>query len=694
MIIRKSIKTIPLFICIIALLIASGCTQKNESHTAAEIPLPNQEKFRFIFGGTDVGGIVVKRDADKVNIDYSFSNNGRGASSIETLQLSDAGLPIDWRITGKTVFGNEVNEQFGFYDGMAQWKSSSESGSTKTENKAVYIAQNASPYSLFIYAKALLGSTTQSLAALPSGELTIKQVENLSLEDANKAKIEVSIYAINGIELAPSYIALDNNQHMLAYLSPRAVIIREGLEQQSKVFSELAAKLNANRFETIANKKTHQYDKPVRINNVRIFDSINKQLTAPQSVLIEKDKITAIEAVINTPNDGEVLIDGNGGTLIPGFYEMHGHMSDDDALLNVMAGVTSVRDMGNEVAVLDPLIEKIESKQIIGPRITKSGFIEGKSEFSSATGEIASTEKEAVDLVNMYGEKGGYFQIKIYSSVNGEWVPAMAKAAKKHGMRVTGHIPAFSTVDEMIAAGYDEITHINQAMLSWVLDRDEDTRTLYRITGMKRFVGLDLNSEKVQNTLNTMVEKNIAVDPTMVIHEFGLTARNGSTRIGTRDYINNMPVGVQRNAKVALLNVADQDEDEAYQLAFDKIVETLTLMHNKGIFIVPGTDLGGAFELHRELELFKKLGMTNAEVLRRASYDMADYLGYGDQLGSIEVGKLADFFLVPGDPIEDLRAIKTISMVAKDGAIYFPSEIYPEFGIKPFTAVPKVIEGI
>jgi imidazolonepropionase-like amidohydrolase len=254
-------------------------------------------------------------------------------------------------------------------------------------------------------------------------------------------------------------------------------------------------------------------------------------------------------------------------------------------------------------------------------------------------------------------------------------------------MRVTGHIPAFSNVDEMIAAGYDEITHINQVMLSWVLEREEDTRTLYRITGMKRFADLDLNSEKVQNTINTMAEKNIAVDPTMVIHEFGLTARNGETRVGMQDYINNMPIGVQRSAKQALLNVEDEQEDKAYVRAFEKIVEALSMMHERGIFIVPGTDLGGAFELHRELELFQKIGMSNAEVLRRASYDMANYLGQGDTLGSIEVGKLADFFLVPGNPLENLKAIKTISMVVKDGNIYYPSQVYPEFGIKPFVSL-------
>lgn len=685
---------LPTFFYVTLLVTFLGCSQQFESISTAKVPLPNQERFRLILGGTDVGGMIVNRNEQSINIDFSYSNNGRGASSKETLRLSDKGLPVDWRIIGKTVFGNKVDEQFSLQGNTASWQSSSESGSAQFDNNAIYIAQNSSPYSFYIYAKALLEKKKRSLLALPSGELTITEVDTLELRDGNNSTIDATIYAINGIELAPSYIALDANHHMLGYLSPRAVLIREGLENQSKLFSDLAASLNASRFEKIAQKATHHYQSPVRINNVRIFDPVNMKLTAAQSVLIEQDKIIAIEALVDAPKQGEVLIDGDGGTLVPGLYEMHGHMSDNHALLNVMAGITSVRDMGNEIALLDPLIGKIESNTIIGPRITKSGFIEGKSEFSNATGEMASTEQEAVDLVNMYGEKGDYFQIKIYSSVNGEWVPAMAKAAKNHGMRVTGHIPAFSTVDEMIAAGYDEITHINQAMLSWVLDRQEDTRTLYRITGMKRFKDLDLNSEKVQNTLNTMAEKNIAVDPTMVIHEFGLTARNGKTRIGTKDYIDNMPVGSQRSAKVALLNVADQQEDAAYLLAFDKIIETLTLMHKKGIFLVPGTDLGGAFELHRELELFKKIGMTNAEVLRRGSYDMANYLGYGDQLGSIEVGKLADFFLVPGDPIVNLRAIKTISMVSKGGVIYFPSEVYPEFGIKPFTAAPIVVEGL
>ncbi|HEY2358431.1 MAG TPA: amidohydrolase family protein, partial [Phenylobacterium sp.] len=77
-------------------------------------------------------------------------------------------------------------------------------------------------------------------------------------------------------------------------------------------------------------------------------------------------------------------------------------------------------------------------------------------------------------------------------------------------------------------------------------------------------------------------------------------------------------------------------------------------------------------------------------IIKRATYDSAKYTGQDQRMGSIEKGKLADFFLIPGDPTKDLKAIKTISMVVKDGAIYYPAEVYPHFGIQPFVAAPKI----
>jgi hypothetical protein len=253
-------------------------------------------------------------------------------------------------------------------------------------------------------------------------------------------------------------------------------------------------------------------------------------------------------------------------------------------------------------------------------------------------------------------------------------------------------VPAFSNANAMLRAGYDEMTHINQTMLGWVLEPEEDTRTLLRLTAMKRFPELDLNSDKVQETMDLFVANETAMDPTLAIHERLMLSRNGEVTPGALDYVDNMPPNEQRSLKVALAQIADAEEDKAYREAYDKIVETLRMMKDKGILIVAGTDLGGAFNLHRELELYtEQLGYTPAEVLKLASYDMAQYLGH-ENLGSIEPGKWADFFLVPGNPVDNIKAIKTISLVSRGGTFYYPSEVYPAFGITPFTDKPEVNE--
>jgi hypothetical protein len=228
-------------------------------------------------------------------------------------------------------------------------------------------------------------------------------------------------------------------------------------------------------------------------------------------------------------------------------------------------------------------------------------------------------------------------------------------------------------------------------MLGWVLEPQEDTRTLLRLTALKRLPSVDLNSPKVQESMDLFIQNKAAMDPTLAIHEVLMTARNGEVWEGTKDFIDHMPPNSQRGYKVALAHVDSQEDDIAYRAGYEKIVETLKMMKEKGIFLIPGTDLGGSFFYHRELELYQQLGYTPAELVKLASYDMAQYLGDKD-LGSIEPGNLADFFLIPGNPVEDIKAIKTISMVSRGGTFYYPSEVYPAFGIKPFTSIPEVKE--
>src|SRR5690606_29640250 len=210
-----------------------------------------------------------------------------------------------------------------------------------------------------------------------------------------------------------------------------------------------------------------------------------------------------------------------------------------------------------------------------------------------------------------YSDKG-FYGIKLYNSMTGAWAPAIVKKAHELNMVVMGHVPAFSNADDMLNAGFDEMTHINQTMLAWVVEPGEDTRTLLRLTALQRLPDVDMNSDPVQKTLDLMVKKKVAMDPTLAIHELLLLSRNGETQARTLDYIESTPASQQPDAKMAMASIANDPEDKAYRGAYNKIVETIKLMKERGISIVPGTDLGGAFNLHRELELYQQLGYTPA----------------------------------------------------------------------------------
>ncbi len=680
-----------------ALLTLAACGQPEQ--TVSDLAVPAQtpltrpagvESFSAMISGTRVGQMEVQH-GDVTNVGYEYRDNGRGPSVEEVIEFNDAGVPSSWRVAGATTFGNIIDEQFDIQGGRAVWTDTTGSSESDMAEANLYVAQESSPYALWVYARLLLADDDNTLAVLPAGELKLEAMDTLNVTNSSGAALAITTYALSGIDLNPTYFALDDNGLLFASMDEQFALIRTGFEAEEERLRNMAAEYATRRFETIQEKVTRVFDKPVRINNVRVFDPISLSLSEPASVLVTENRITSVDDVAPATNADEILIDGAGGTLVAGMYEMHAHAGQGSALLNIAAGVTSFRDMGNNNEVLSDLIAKIESGRLVGPRIHRSGFIEGKSPFNSNSGILVSTQDEALDAVRWYADQGDFHQIKIYNSMNPAWVPAMVTEAHVRGLRVAGHVPAFTNADAMIAAGYDELTHINQVMLGWVLAPDEDTRTLLRLTAMKRFPAIDIDSPAVQLTISSMGERGMGIDPTLAIHENLMLSRNGEVAPGMVDYINNMPVGIQRNARTARSEIATPEDDIAYRQGYAKILETVREMRDQGVVIIPGTDLGGSFTYHRELELYQEIGMSAAEVLKMATQDMASYLGQGDELGSIVPGKLADFFLIPGDPIADLKAIKTISLVVKDGNFYFPSDIYPEFGIRPFTDAPAIL---
>lgn len=531
------------------------------------------ERYTVMTSSRAVGTLVADSSPDAggetAKIAYDYKNNGRGPTMAETLTLNAAGLPVNWTVTGTTTFGSKVDERFGLEGTTARWTDATGSGKAEVTAPTLYVAQGASPWALSLYARALTKAGGK-LPALPGGELRLDEVAKLELKGA-AGPVPVTAHTVTGISLEPDTLFLDGGQRMVAYATPDFIVVREGLEGEEARLRALVADWNTKRLATLQAELAKKPVGELRIANVRIFDPERMALTGPSSVLVRGNRIVAVEGA-DVRKAGETVVEGAGGTLVAGLHDMHAHLGQSDALLNLLAGVTTVRDMGNDDPVLDRLVARMDSGELAGPRVVRSGFIEGKSKTNAQATVVVDNEADAVKAVRDAAAKG-VFQIKIYSSINPAWVPAMAAEAHRLGLRVAGHIPAFTTTDAMLEAGYDEITHSNQLMLNWVLQPGDDTRTLLRITAQKRFDGLDLNGPAPTKTIALMKAKGAAHDPTLVIMELAAKGRMGSFPPGATFWAPHMPVGVQRDLKQPLLDIQTAEDDGAWRGAFDTTLD-------------------------------------------------------------------------------------------------------------------------
>lgn len=644
------------------------------------------ERFSVVSSGETVGTLVATLNGEAVAIAYQVSNNGRGPKLSEQISLRE-GVPVAWTIEGNTAFGGAVRERYTWRRGAAEWESQADRGRVKSHIPKLYVANDASPWSFGLYARLLLRAPDGATNVLPSGTLRIAKIE-----DAMIGETATSAYSITGVGLEPEIVLLDASGALFAHLgSLSSVLVREGYEARFDELLALGRRVQVRQLERVQAKAAHRYDVPIRIRNVRVFDPATGRVGDPVSVTVFRNRIASVVADTSVADDfEEVRIDGDGGTLIPGLHDMHSHNSGWTGVFYLAAGVTSVRDVGNNNTELLDLVRRLDAGELPGPRVVRAGLIEGRSPFSARIGVIPDSLDKALAQVRWYADRG-YRQIKIYNSLSPEWVAPIATEAHRLGMRVSGHVPAFMSPDRAIRDGYDEINHINQLVLGWLLQDREDTRTPLRLTALgERAYALDLSSERVRTTLDLFRTHRTALDTTVVTLERLMLSRAGEVSEGDAPYLDHMPIGYQRYRKRSFVNFKSPAEDKAYVKSFGKLIDTIRLLHAQGVRLLPGTDDGSGFTVHRELELYQKAGIPAADVLRMATLGCAEYLGLDQSLGSIAPGKLADFVLLEGDPVQDLSAIRRARLVMKDGVVYFPSELYEAVGIAPFATPPRV----
>ncbi|MET0807141.1 MAG: amidohydrolase family protein [Pseudoxanthomonas sp.] len=654
-------------------------------------PVVAAETIRYVAlvdGGTQAGEQVVRKEDDgTTHVDFIFKDNGRGPELKEEYRLAADGTYSQYKVTGTSTFGARVDEIFSRNGAAAEWKSTADQGSLPVTGSALYSALGGTPDGFSVAMTALSRRADGRLPLIPSGTLTLRKVAEAEVS-RGADKRSVQLVAMTGVGLTPTFAWATggDNPRLFAFIYPGFLqLIEAGWEANADALEARQKQAEGEVLVGMEQRLAHPLPGTTLIRNARVFDSEKAILGDPSDLLIRDGRIVSISNGGGERAKADQVIDAGGKVLLPGLFDMHAHFGPWDGGLHLAAGITTIRDMGNDNATLQQLMVQLKESRLLGPDVVPAGFIEGESKMSARNGFVIKDLEGAKKAVDWYADHG-YPQIKIYNSFPKDVLRDTAAYAHQRGLRVSGHIPAFMRAQDAVEQGYDEIQHINQLMLNFFVTPQTDTRTLERFYLVARKAdGLDLDSRPVQDFVAMLAKKQIVVDPTLATFEF-IHQRSGEQSPIIADVADHLPPDIQRSRKVAEMDIPDDATAALYTRSFDKLVEFVGRMYRAGVPIVAGTDELSGFTLQRELELYVKAGITPAQVLQIATWNGAKYTRTLEDRGSITVGKRADLVLVDGDPTLHIADIRKVALVIKQGKAYYPSEINEALGIKPFAA--------
>jgi hypothetical protein len=661
-----------------ALALLAAAPTVDAAHTVKYVAL--------VHGGTVAGRMVVNTaDDGVVTVEYIFKDNGRGPELKETYALAGDGTYKTFAVKGTSTFGGPVDESFSLAGGKAAWKSLSDSGQMVTAGRALYSPLSGTPAALEVALGAAAAGGGE-VALLPVGTLRVRKVAERQVEGAGGRRT-VDLMAITGIGFTPTFVwaTAGKTPRLFAFIIPGGLqLVEEGWQASAAGLEE---RQNAAEGEVLAEagrRLTHRLAGTTLIRNVRVFDSEKAALGPAADVLLKDGRIASVVAA-GQGGAADHTLDGGGRVLLPGLFDMHGHVGRWDGPLQLGAGVTTVRDMGNDNDTLQRLMADQKAGRLLMSHIVPAGFLEGESPMSARGGFVVKDLAGARKAIDWYAEHH-YPQVKIYNSFPKEALRDTVAYAHGKGLRVSGHIPAFLRAQDAVEAGYDEIQHINQLLLNFFVTPTTDTRTLERfyLVGRKAAL-LDLDSKPVQDFIALLKARNVAIDPTVATFDF-LRQRDGVLSPAFAAVADHMPPDVARGFRAGAMEIPDDATAALFERSYQKCIDFTVRMYKAGIPVLAGTDGLPGFTLQRELELYVMGGLTPAQALQIATWTGAKYAKVLDDRGSVSVGKRADLVLVDGDPTRDITDLRKVAAVFKDGDVFYPAELYKEVGVKPFAA--------
>ena len=384
-----------------------------------------------------------------------------------------------------------------------------------------------------------------------------------------------------------------------------------------------------------------------------------------QTIVIENGKIVDVKdgfIEIKAINENAELIDLSSSFVMPGLMDMHVHlqselgpnndrealrMSGSDVAMasihyahkTLMAGFTTVRDLGARPEQLYALRDAIEKGWVEGARIIASGGV-------SVTGGHGDIDGVSPDLLDMYTAK---------TICDG---PYDCRRATRRAIKFGADIIKITSTGGVLS------------------DTNTGTAQQMEIDELKEVVNTAHSlGRKVASHAHGADGINAALRAGVDSIEHGSYANKESIRLFKKNGAYLVPTLLAGNTVLTMAQHSDFMSDVIKSKAVNvasAMTSNFSKAHQAGVKIAYGTDTGVSEHGDNggEFALMVKGGMPAIEAIRSATYHAAKLLRVYDKLGTIEPGKLADLVAVQGDPLKDISLMTNISFVMKDGVVY------------------------
>src|SRR5439155_18888869 len=352
-----------------------------------QAPLPDTVRYTVLLAGRPAGVRTCWVAADGArHFFFEFNDRGRGPRLVEEVSLGADGIVSHVTILGHGYYKDSVEEQFRRARDSAWWKNQAETGATRVAAPGFYVSFNGVPEETALLARALLRAPHQRLPLLPAGEATIERVDSLRESANGETKVAV-LYLVNGVGLTPVPVWLDGSGALVGSGAPGwFFIVRAGWESVVPRLERAQEGAAALRRTQLARTLAHRPAGIFAIRHARLFDAESKTARAGMTILITGNRISAVGADrTTTVPAGAEVVDATGKTVVPGLWDMHVHLSPDDGLLHIAAGVTTVRDMANDIDLLREMRQAFDTGGVVGPRVIAAGFIDGPGPYAGPT---------------------------------------------------------------------------------------------------------------------------------------------------------------------------------------------------------------------------------------------------------------------------------------------------------------------